>query len=129
MATSTPIFNKLLAKDRREVIKFAEFLAKKKLDVNQTLLMTNTEYLLGVYLSYFEEEYNIGIHADNSCFIIYYIDPAHVAKPYKYYLHESGFTQYIHEWYASTKEEVTTAMNNYNNAIVHVINLLTKLPF
>lgn len=122
------LFNKELAKDKDTLIKFAKYLKDTNLNPNDVLLYTDNRLLLGIYLHFLEVEYNIGIHADRTCYIIFYINEDKIINRVIPFYKKGGFTPYIYEWYAQTRKEITSANENYANAILYVINKLTN-PF
>lgn len=121
------LFNKELAKNKNILSKFVHYLKANGLDPNVILLYTDNRLLIGIYLDFFEVVYNIGIHADRSCFIIYYIDETNPVQLFKSFK-GTGFTPYIYKWFAEKEENLTTAINNYSCGITYVINRLVK-PF
>lgn len=122
-------FNFGLVKDKHTLENFIKYLKDSKLDPNVYLKITDNRLLIGIYLDWLEKNYNIGIHADNSCFIVYYININNLKGVVLPYYKSNGFTPYIYEWYALTPEDLATAWINYCTAIHYVINRLTSLPF
>jgi len=125
---SSLFFNKELAKDKRILLSFAKYLKDTKLDPNQVLLYTDNRLLIGIYLHFFEVTYNIGVHADRTCFLIFYIDENNVKDAIFPFYKTGGFTPYIYEWYARTERELATASEHYADAILYIIQRLVK-PF
>lgn len=99
----------------------------KQLDV-ETLFTTDNDVLsLGIILQWLHDVYDIVIHADRSCYIICY----GISEPLQCHLLRSYpkfKSLYIHEWYAQTKEEVTSMTDNMMTALEYVLTKLTD-PF
>jgi len=125
--TST-LYTKVLVKNKPLFNKFVAHLIKRKLDTNIILLYPTNAALMGFILDWLESDYNIGIHVDHSCYIVYFIDINKVSNAVFPFYKRTGFTPYIFEWYADSPEGISTVMINYDNAISYVINRLLN-PF
>lgn len=113
------IFNSL-AKIQEPFNKFIEWYKENyKFSIND-FLITKFDFQLGVLLRYLDEDHNIGIHADDASYLIYYVRFDEVLP----YIKKKG-NNWIIEYYG---DEPTTIFNNYSEAIIEAFKFI-ETPF
>jgi len=84
------------------------------------------EFQLGVLLTFFEEEYNDGIHADRESFLILYPD---IEKAKDIILNRSGkLLDRDNIEYTNFNSIMMKSIYNYERALIEIVNLIIN-PF
>jgi len=84
------------------------------------------EFQLGVLLTFFEEEYNYGIHADRESFLILYPD---IEKAKDIILNRSGkLLDRDNIEYTNFNSIMMKSIYNYERALIEIVNLIIN-PF
>jgi hypothetical protein len=115
-----------ISKDRVMLEKFLKFIAKKKLD---GVLMSKLpdEVTMGLYMDFLEQEYNIGITADNASYTIYYIPVDEGTIHYKTFIEKYNLHKGI-VFHTFTLDVCTTAIDRFIAGIIAAIRYVI-LPF
>jgi len=116
-----------ISKDRVMLERFLAFITLRKLDAVAIAKLPDT-VTLGLYMDFLEQEYNIGISADNATYTIYFIPVDEGTRHYDAFLkHYNANRESIID-YTNTLPVCTTVIDRYIAGITRAIQNII-LPF
>jgi len=116
-----------ISKDRTMLEKFLAFIVKRKLDGTLIAKLPDT-VTMGLYMDFLEQEYNVGVSADNASYTLYYIPVDKGTTHYNAFIEKYNNNKQSIVYHMHTLEVCTTVVDRYIAGITRAIQLII-LPF
>jgi len=109
-----------ISKNRVMLEKFLAFITMRKLD-GRSIAKLPDSVTLGLYMDFLEQEYNVGVTADNASYTLYHIPVDEGTRHYKYFneCYRNNGNNIV--FYNHTLEVCTTVIDRYIAGITRAI--------